>query len=115
MSGRSLSDDEELYAALQKIAVVVKSEANSQVEAIMIKRPVDLVIVEVSKEHPAEVDLITRIKKQFPSTVIIVVDGDQDHEVIAKAFSYGAKDVFRKPYDRALIVERVKALLSRMS
>ncbi len=115
MSGRSLSGDEELYRALQKIAVVVRSPDNTQVESIMTKRPVDLVIFEVSKENPAEVELIKHIKHRFPDTVIIVIDGDGDLEVIARAFSYDTKDAFRKPYNRALIVERVKALLSRMS
>ena len=115
MSGYSLSGDKELYKALQNIAVVMKSSENSQVESIMTKRPVELAIIEISQEHPAEVDLIKRMKKQFPNTIIIVIDGDQDREVIAQAFSYGAKDAFRKPYKRALIVERVQALLSRMS
>ncbi len=115
MSGRSLFDDEVLGEALQKIAVVVKSSEKSQIESIMAKKPVDLVIFEISQEHPAEVDLIKRMKKQFPDTIIIVVDGDGDREVIAKAFSYGAKDAFRKPYKRDLMVERVQALLSRMS
>jgi PleD family two-component response regulator len=70
---------------------------------------------EISQEHPTEVDLIKHMSAQFPDTVIIVVDGDADREVIARAFSYGVKDAFRKPYNRALIVGRVKALLSRKS
>ncbi len=115
MSGRSLCGDQALYGALQKIAVVVKSSANSQIESLMATRPVDLVVLEVSKENPAEVELIKRMKKQFPHIIIIVVDGDQDREVIARAFSYGAKDAFRKPYKRDLMVERVQALLSHMS
>ena len=115
MSGYSLCGDKALYEALQNIAVVVKSSENSQVESIMIKRPVELAIIEISQENSTEVDLIKHIKHQFPNTIIIVLDGDQDREVIAKAFSYGAKDAFRKPYKRALIVERVQALLSRMS
>lgn len=115
MSGRSLSSDETLDRALQKIAVVVKNPENSQVESMMATRPVDLLIFEITKEPPAELELIKRIKKQFPNTVIIVIDGDADREVIAQAFAYGAKDAFRKPYKRALIVERVKALLNRMS
>ena len=115
MSGRSLCNDQVLSDALQKIAVVVKSAANSQVEALMATKPVDLVILEISQEHLADVDLIKHLKQQFPQTVIIVVDGDADREVIARAFSYGAKDAFRKPYNRALIVERVKVLLSCMS
>ena len=115
MSGYSLSGDEELYEALQKIAVVVRSSENSQVESIMATRPVELAIIEISQEHPTEVKLIKHIKHQFPNTIIIVLDGDQDREVIARAFSYGAKDAFRKPYKRDLIVERVKVLLNRMS
>ena len=115
MSGRLLCGDHVLDDALQKIADVVKSSANSQVEAIMATRPVELVLFEVSQEHPAEVEIIKTLKQQFPNTVIIVIDGDGDREVIARAFSYGAKDAFRKPYKKALIVERVKAILSRMS
>lgn len=49
------------------------------------------------------------MKKQFLDPIIIVIDGDGDWEVISQAFSY------RKPYKRALIVERVKALLNRMA
>ena len=112
MSGYSLSVEKELYEALQNIAVVVKSSEKSQVEAIMVKKSVDLVVIEISQEHPAEVKLIKRMKKQFPDTIIIVIDGDGDWEVIARAFSYGAKDAFRKPYNRTLVVERVQARLS---
>jgi PleD family two-component response regulator len=71
------------------------------------------VIIEISEENSAELELIKRIKDQFPDTVIILIDGDDGREVIARAFSYGVKDAFRKPYNYALIVERVQALLSR--
>jgi PleD family two-component response regulator len=81
----------------------------------MAMRSMDLIRFGVSKENPAEVELINRMKKQFLNTIIIVVDGDHDREVISKAFSYGAKDASRRPYKRALIAERVKALLSRIS
>lgn len=115
LSGDSLCGDEELYEALQNIAVVVKNPENSQVEALMATRPVDLVILEIPRKHPADVDLIKHLRQQFPDIVIIVVDGDADRKVIARAFSYGANDAFRKPYHRVLMVERVKAILSRMS
>ena len=115
MSSRSLTGNEELYEALQKIVVVVKNSENRQLESIMVTKPVDLVIFEVSKEVPAQVDLIKHLKKRSPNTIIIVVDGDEDRGVIPKAFSYGTKDAFRRPYNRTLIVERVQTLLSRMS
>jgi DNA-binding response OmpR family regulator len=73
------------------------------------------VLFEISKERSADVDLIMRIKQQFPDTIIIAIDGGRNQEVIAQAFSYGAKDAFRKPYKQALMVERVQALLSHAS
>ena len=113
ISGHSLACDEMFCAALQKIAEVVKTSENSQIEAIMATRPVDLVIIEISKENPIEVELIKEMKTQYPHTVFILIDGDKNREVIARAFSYGAKDAFRQPYNRALVTERVKALLDR--
>lgn len=113
ISGHSLSFDEELYVALQKIATVLKISDNHWLESVMTHNPVDLVMIEISEENSAELELIKRIKKQFPNTVIILIDGSEDRDVIARAFSYGVKDAFRKPYNYALIVERVQALLSQ--
>ena len=115
ISGHSLCFDEELYGALQKIATVLKISDNHWLEALLAYNPVDLVIIEIAEENFAELELIKRVKDQFPNTVIILIDGDDGREVIARAFSYGVKDAFRKPYNRDLIVERVKALLSRIS
>ena len=115
ISGHSLSFDEKLYVALQKIATVLKISDNHWIEALLAYNPVNLVIIEISEENSADLELIKRIKDQFPDTVIILIDGDEDREVIARAFSYGVKDAFRKPYNCALIVERVQALLSRTS
>ncbi len=113
ISGHSLSFDEELYAALQKIAAVLKISDNHWLESLMIHNPVDLVIIEILEENSAELELIKRINDQFPNTVIILIDGDENREVIARAFSYGVKDAFRTPYKRDLIVERVKMLLNQ--
>ena len=115
ISGHSLSFDEELYGALQKIATVLKISDNHWLESLLTHNPVDLVIIEISEDNSAELELIKRIKNQFPDTIIILIDGNEDREVIARAFSYGVKDAFRKPYDYALIVERVQALLSHTS
>jgi PleD family two-component response regulator len=113
ISGHSLSFDEELYGALQKIATVLKISDNHWIESLLAYNPVDLVIIEISEENSAELELIKRIKDQFPNTVIILIDGSENREVIARAFSYGVKDAFRKPYNRDLIVERVKTLLNQ--
>lgn len=114
LSGHSISSDEELYAALQEIATVVKISDNYRLESLMTHNSVDLVMIEISEENSADLELIKRMKSRFPNTVIILIDGGEDREVIARAFSYGVKDAFRKPYNRALMVERAKVLLSYM-
>ena len=70
-------------------------------------------MIEISEENYAEFELIRKMMDQFPETVIILIIGAEVQEVTARAFSYCVKDTFRKPYNRALIVQRVKTLLSR--
>lgn len=112
LSGHSISSDEELYMALQKIATVVKISDNNRLESVMTDNPVDLVMIEISEENSADLEIVKRMKDLFPETVMILIDGDEDREVIARAFSYGVKDAFRKPCRNMLIVERVKVLLN---
>lgn len=47
----------------------MKNLENSQIESIMAKRPVDLMLFEVSEEVPTEVELIKRIGINFPTSL----------------------------------------------
>jgi DNA-binding response OmpR family regulator len=82
-----------------------------RIESILRQQHVDLLLLEITADRPAEVEIIKRIKKQHPAVAILVIDGDGDHDVLIKAFAYGAKDGFRKPYERKLVVERIQAIL----
>mgnify|MGYP001088952571 CR=1 FL=1 len=113
VSGSTVAIDEELVDELQKSAKVLKNTDNNQVEAIISERKVDLILFEISKDHFSEVEIIKSVKTRFPNIEILLINGNQDRELTAKAFSYGAKDAFRKPYKSPLIVERVNALLGR--
>lgn len=110
-SGPSLVADKELFHKLQEIADVFKNLENSQIEAILSEKKVDLILLEISKDHISDVEIIKGLKSQYPKINIILIDGDGDREVIAQAFNYGARDAFRKPYNSTLIVERVNTLL----
>ncbi len=113
VSGPTVAIDEELVDELQKSAKVLKNTDNNQVEAIISERKVDLILLEISKDHSSEVEIIKNVKSRYPNIEIILIDGNKDRELTAKAFSYGAKDAFRKPYKSPLIVERVNAILGR--
>ncbi len=113
ISGLTIAIDKKLGDELQKSAVVLKNQDNPQIESITTDKKVDLILLEISKANPSEVEIIKTIKSRHPRIEILLVDGDGDREVIARAFEYGAKDAFRKPYKRALIVERVRALIRK--
>ena len=113
ISGPTITKDEDLVNKLTKIAEVLRNSQNSRIEAILKKHEVDLILVEILKEAASELKLIKNIKRGFPGVAIILIDGDR--ELIAQAFSYGAKDTFRKPYKTSLVAERVKAVLGGLN
>lgn len=111
ISGRTILDDEELKEELAEFSVVLTSNDNSQLELILSNNKVDLIILEISSANLYDIEVIQTVKKKFPDTEVILVDGNSDQELIAQAFAFGVKDAFRRPYKTSLIVERVKALL----
>ena len=111
ISGSTIAGDEELQNALQQSADVIKNSDNSQIESIIKKHKVDLILLEMLKGNGSEIDLIKNLRFKFPKIAIVVIDGDGDQDKLAKVFHYGVKDAFRKPYKCDLIVERIEALL----
>jgi len=111
LSGPAVADDEDLDIGLQNYAVVFKNPDNNRLETISSEKKIDLILLELLDEHPAETEVIKKIKARHPHLEIIVIAGASDSEMLAKAFECGAKDAFRKPYKTALIVERIAALL----
>ncbi|MBN1350874.1 response regulator [candidate division KSB1 bacterium] len=113
ITGPAICRDLRLAKALQKFADVIQNASNSRIFFILGKRRVDLILFEISPEHPADIDFIHIIKNQFPEIIILLINGGDDRKLIAKGFQYGAKDAFRKPYHCDLIADRVNVLLSR--
>lgn len=50
-------------------------------------------------EDSAECELMKRMKNHVSNIVIILIDGDGNRDVIARAFLYGVQDAFRRPYN----------------
>lgn len=111
VSGQTIASDQKLIRKLEKSAIVLTSNNNSQIESILRDNRVDLIILEISNANLHEIEVIKIVKTKFPVTEIILIDGNGDQELIAQAFAHGAKDAFRTPYQISMIVERVNALL----
>lgn len=114
ISGPTVATDEKLGVELQKSTMVLKNKNNNQVESIIKKKSIALIILEITKKGGlTEVEIIKNIKNLHPNIEIILVNGNGDREVTATAFANGAKDAFRMPYSVSLIVERVNAILGQ--
>ena len=113
VTGASISRDDVLFNSLQKNVKVIRNTDNSQVKVIIKKNKIDIILLEISGNYkPSEISLIKEIKNQHPDCKIILINGNGNREAIARAFSNGANDLFRKPYKTDLIVDRIKALLT---
>ena len=112
ISGPSIAIDPRLGSEIEKNAIVLKNPDNRQIFSILKNRKVELILFEIVNEHLADIDLIKKIKSKFHGIIILLIDGNGNRNLIAKAFEYGVKDAFKKPYRYDLIEERVKGLLN---
>ena len=74
ISGSTIAGDEELQNALQQSADVIKNSDNSQIESIIKKHKVDLILLEMLKGNGSEIDLIKNLRFKFPKIAIVVID-----------------------------------------
>ena len=112
ISGPTIGRDPQLGTEIQKIAIVLKNADNRQIFSILKNQNIALILFEIVNENLTDIDLIKSIKLKFPEILIVLINGNANRKLIAKAFEYGVKDAFRKPYRYDLIEERVKGLLS---
>ena len=111
ISGSTIALDTKLVTELKKIAAVVTNLDNNNVESFIENTRIDVILFEILNKKLSEIEMIKTIKSRYPRVEIILINGEGNQDLIAKAFKYGARDAFRKPYKIALIVERVNAIL----
>lgn len=73
----------------------------------------DFILFELSKISKEELRTLKALRLMFPEVMVLVVIENQSTQEVAKILKYGATDVFPKPYDPQLLVERVEALLTK--
>ena len=111
LSGSTICRDDDLVKGLQKCVDVLKNPNNYEISTILGKNKIDLILMEITNHYrPSEIEIIKYIRDNYPKVKVILIDGNGNKEAIARAFAFGAKDLFKKPYKIDLIVERVHAL-----
>ena len=75
----------------------------------------DALIVDINLPDGSGLDLIRAMKKQAPSTGIIVISARDSLDNKIEGLELGADDYITKPFDIAELIARVKSLLRRRS
>jgi len=77
---------------------------------MVIQKKIALLVFELSASWQTEVERLRELMARFKKLCVLVINGNNSEEAIVKVFHYGATDVFRKPYNKKLLVERIEAL-----
>ncbi|MFQ5706634.1 MAG: hypothetical protein ACE5HO_04245 [bacterium] len=114
ISGPTISLDEHLFRELQKHVITLKCGQNNEIVAVLETAEIAILVLEMTSATSADLDIIKTIKSHCQKIEIILIGGNDDRNIIAKAFALGAKDAFPKAFDRSLLVERIQALLRQI-
>ena len=115
ISGPLISHDEQLLSEIKQIACVYKNINNHKIESILKKTKIDLLLLELLRSNRTGIEIVKKIKKEFPMIQVVLINGNGNRDVIAEGFNDGIKDAFRKPYICSLIAERINAILKMNS
>jgi PleD family two-component response regulator len=112
ISGPNIAQDEELSNRLDENFKVIKNSNNQKIYDILIRKQVDMVLLEIQKDLNEDLNIVKSINDIMKNLPILLINGNGDKFSLAKAFEAGVRDAFRKPYKINLIVERVISLLN---
>ncbi|NIR50222.1 hypothetical protein GWO43_17100 [candidate division KSB1 bacterium] len=113
LAGESISCDRQLKIRLIEHCKVIAVNKLSLAEKVPEWESVDLAALELSSGSDPELNVIKFLKRHQPLILIVVIDSDRKTEAVVRAFQFGAKDFFRKPYDPVLLGDRIEGLLRK--
>jgi len=74
----------------------------------------DLVITDLNMPEMDGMELLRRIKREFPRIAVILLTTSPGHGVMLKAQALGAFAVLAKPYDLEKLVQTIRSALTEM-
>jgi DNA-binding NarL/FixJ family response regulator len=114
LSGPTISHNRNLIENLATYFTVIENKYDDEIESKIENYHISLLILELSNKTKSEIDLIERIKSHFPYIKIILINGERDQRFMARAIGVGVTDIYRRPCNIPLLVERVHTLLYLM-
>ncbi len=110
LAGPVVSNDWSLIQRLKTQNQITLVERMRLLSRNAVLKKVDLLVLDCSENRELGIELLSFLKKYYPSVNIVLVDGGFTQKQIAAAFQNGARDYFADPYDTNLLIERLDAL-----
>ena len=108
--GKNLIKNRSLIAAL-KTKYQVDMIENYQAVEISLLEKINLVIIEILKLHPQDLQFLKTLKIKNPNIIIIAVVAEGNVENTSEIFYAGACDIFPEPIHYSLLIQRIESLL----
>ncbi len=114
----AIVDDEETILAsvtgilkAEGITNVISVQDPRRLEILIAERGVRVILLDLVMPVVGGVELLSRIRQDFPSVSIAIVTGNKDVDRAIECMKLGAADYLTKPVERARLVTTVKRLI----
>ena len=94
---------------------VVTAAGGDEALAVLIRKPQDLVITDLSMPGISGVELLKRIRSEYPETIVILVTAFGTVESAVEAMRFGAYDYITKPVNPEQLRHAVARALEHLS
>ena len=74
-------------------------------------RSYDVVLTDISMPGLTGMDLLARVNKYYPNTVVIIISGASDHDQAEKLLGMGAFEYLQKPFRLEVVEKSVERAL----
>jgi DNA-binding NtrC family response regulator len=112
LCGKTIVLDKTLIQTLQEFCDVKVFNNCCDLLNLSLKEGEKLILWELSGISKKQLKEITSVKERYSNIKIIVINGGASTKVAAEILKAGASDIFPKPFDNDLLIDRVVALLS---
>jgi two-component system chemotaxis response regulator CheY len=88
------------------------SNSKSGLEQALKLKP-DIVCLDILMPDGSGIDVLKRLTKELPKTVVLMVTGKHDVETVKECLTNGAKGFIIKPFNAAVVLKVVKEAVQR--
>ena len=108
--GPEIINDTSLIDLLRKIGDISLLTNKDQLETVVQRLNINLVVMELSSCWRVDLHAAYCLNADYPLVPIVVINDGESVDIVIQSFHSGARDFFKKPYDPALLAERIEAL-----